>query len=158
MEKRSVDLWVGIFVIVGFLAFLMLALKVGNFSFAGGVSTYQVKAHFDNIGGLKERAPVRSSGVTVGRVKSITLDTADFDALVLLDIESRYKFPKDTSAAILTSGLLGENYVGLIAGGASESLASVGEIKMTQDALVLENLIGKFFFNKAQEESKNKTE
>jgi phospholipid/cholesterol/gamma-HCH transport system substrate-binding protein len=155
MERRTIDLWVGIFVVAGFLAFLMLALKVGNFGSFNGEDAYPLKAHFDNIGGLKERAPVRSAGVVVGRVTQIRFDTKKFDAEVSMRIDNRYKFPKDTSASILTSGILGENYVGLDAGGDTENLKAGEIVKLTQSAVVLERLIGQFLYGKAAEGDKS---
>ena len=113
MERRAVDLWVGLFVVAGFIALMMLALKVGNFGAYSPKDVYVVKAHFDNIGGLKEQAPVRSSGVVVGRVSGVRFDTKKFDAEVTLTMDGKFQFPTDTTAAILTSGILGENYVGL---------------------------------------------
>ena len=113
MERRAVDLWVGLFVVAGIVALMMLALKVGNFGAYSPKDVYVVTAHFDNIGGLKEQAPVRSSGVVVGRVSGIRFDTKKFDAEVTITMDNQFKFPSDTTAAILTSGILGENYVGL---------------------------------------------
>jgi phospholipid/cholesterol/gamma-HCH transport system substrate-binding protein len=151
MERRTIDLWVGIFVVAGFLAFLMLALKVANFGSFNGQDAYPLKAHFENIGGLKERAPVRSSGVVVGRVTQIRFDTKKYDAEVSMLIDNRYKFPKDTTASILTSGILGENYIGLEAGGDEQNLNAGDAIKLTQSAVVLERLIGQFLYGKAAE-------
>lgn len=151
MERRAIDIWVGLFVLAGIGALLILALKVGNAStfFAG--DTYRVVAEFDNIGGLKVRAPVRSAGVLVGRVESITFDNQRYVARVTLAIDKRYRFPKDTTASILTSGLLGEQYIGLDAGGDEQMLADGDMIKLTQSAVVLEKLIGQFLYGRAAE-------
>lgn len=151
MERSTLNLWVGIFVLLGFFAFLMLAFKVGNLSDGGGSSAYTLVAHFDNIGQLKERAPVRSSGVLVGRVKSVRFDMVHYNAEVILAIDGRYTFPKDTAASVLTSGILGEQYVGLDAGGDDQKLKEGDEIKLTQGAVVLERLISQFMFSKAQD-------
>lgn len=151
MQKKSLDLWVGLFVLLGAAALLFLALKAGNMSALSLEKTYDVSMRFDNIGGLKPRAPVKSAGVVVGRVAAITFDDKTFQATVHLALESRYKFPKDSSAKILTSGLLGEQYIGLEPGGDTEVLAAGDRIKMTQSAVVLENLISQFLFSKAAE-------
>lgn len=149
MKKNSLDYWVGLFVVLGFAALLFLALKAGNMSSFSFQDTYAVTAQFDNIGGLKPRAPVKSAGVVVGRVASINFDDKQYLATVTLNLEKRYQFPKDTSAKILTSGLLGEQYIGLEAGGDTAMLADGARITMTQSAVVLENLIGQFLYNKA---------
>ena len=151
MERKAVDLWVGLFVVAGIVALMMLALKVGNFGAYSPKDIYVVTAHFDNIGGLKVQAPVRSSGVVVGRVAGIRFDTKKFDAEVTLTMDSRFQFPSDTTAAILTSGILGENYVGLEAGGGNDNLKQGDEIKLTQSAVVLEKIISQFLYSKAQE-------
>ena len=151
MERSTLNLWVGIFVLLGFFSFLMLAFKVGNLTAGGSGTTYSVVAHFDNIGQLKERAPVRSAGVLVGRVRSVLFDPVHYNAEVTLAIDSQYQFPKDTSASVLTSGILGEQYIGLDAGGDDKMLKNGDEIKLTQGAMVLERLIGQFLFSKAQE-------
>ena len=151
MERRVVDLWVGLFVVAGIVALMMLALKVGNFGAYSPNDVYVVSAHFDNIGGLKEQAPVRSSGVVVGRVAGIRFDTKKFDAEVTITMDGKFKFPSDTTAAILTSGILGENYVGLEAGGGDDNLKQGDEIKLTQSAVVLEKIISQFLYSKAQE-------
>ncbi len=148
MERTTLDLWVGLFIAAGIGAMLVLALKVGNFSLNGS-STYQVYAYFDNIGGLKTRAPIKSAGVVVGRVGSIALDTNKYKAKVTLNIDKRYQFSKDTTASILTSGLLGEQYIGLDTGADDEMLKAGDTITITQSAVVLEKLIGQFIFNKA---------
>jgi len=149
MKKTVLDFWVGLFVLLGLIAALFLALKVGNMSSLSFQATYPVKLKFDNIGGLKVRAPVKSAGVVVGRVTSIGFDTNTYQALVTIDIDKQYPFPKDTSAKILTSGLLGEQYIGLEPGGDSEMLKAGDTISMTQSAIVLENLIGQFLYSKA---------
>jgi phospholipid/cholesterol/gamma-HCH transport system substrate-binding protein len=136
-------------VLLGMLGLLFLALKAANLATFGGNDTYTVTARFDNIGGLKVRAPVRSAGVTVGRVTGIGLDSKTFQGLVTLDIDREYQFPRDSSAKILTSGLLGDQYVGLEAGADDKNLAPGQTITQTQSAVVLENLIGQFLFNKA---------
>ncbi len=151
MERTTIDLWFGAFVTAGFAALLVLALKVGNLGSERASDTYRVEARFDNIGGLKVRAPVRSAGVLVGRVADIHFDNQRFQADVTLALDKRYSFPKDTTAAILTSGLLGENYVGLDAGGDEKKLANGDRIQITQSAVVLEKLIGQFLFSKAAE-------
>lgn len=152
MDRTMLDLWVGIFVAIGIAALMVLALKVGNASTTFNVGeTYHVSGDFDNIGGLKVRAPVKSAGVVVGRVDQITFDNERFRARVVMNIDKRYQFPKDTSASILTSGLLGEQYVGLEAGGDSENIKAGGSLKLTQSAVVLEKLIGQFLYNKAAE-------
>ena len=152
MERTTIDLWFGAFVTAGFVALLVLALKVGNLG--GGTQateTYRVEARFDNIGGLKVRGPVRSAGVLVGRVSDIRFDNERFQAQVTLAMDKKYSFPKDTTASILTSGLLGETYVGLDAGGDDKKLAAGDRITITQSAVVLEKLIGQFLFSKAQD-------
>ncbi len=151
MQRKSFDIWVGLFVLLGAVALMFLALKAGNMSSFSFEKTYTVSSRFDNIGGLKPRAPVKSAGVVVGRVGDITFDNQDYRALVTLQLQERYKFPKDSSAKILTSGLLGEQYVGIEPGGDEANLAAGDQIKMTQSAIVLENLISQFIYNKAAE-------
>jgi len=151
MKRTTVDLWVGVFVTAGLAALLTLALQVGNASSVSVSDSYSVYGQFDNIGGLKPRAPVKSAGVVVGRVGSIVFDDQKYSAKVTIRIDKRYRFPKDTTASILTSGLLGEQYVGLDAGGDSSNLDDGDQIKMTQSALVLEKLIGQFLYGKASE-------
>jgi phospholipid/cholesterol/gamma-HCH transport system substrate-binding protein len=151
MNKTVLDLWVGLFVIAGVAALLFLALKVGSMSAVKASNSYEVIARFDNIGGLKPRAPVKSAGVVVGRVSDIGFDNETYEAAVTLRLDKRYAFPKDTAAAILTSGLLGEQYIGLEAGGDDQMLKDQDRIFLTQSAVVLENLIGQFIFGKAQE-------
>ncbi|HZZ94652.1 MAG TPA: outer membrane lipid asymmetry maintenance protein MlaD [Usitatibacter sp.] len=153
MERTTIDLWFGAFVTAGFVALLVLAMKVGNLGAERATDTYRVEARFDNIGGLKVRGPVRSAGVLVGRVADIRFDNERYQANVTLALDRRYAFPKDTSASILTSGLLGETYVGLEAGGDDKKLAAGDRIQLTQSAVVLERLINQFLFSKAQEEA-----
>ena len=152
MQRKSLDIWVVLFVLLGAVALMFLALKAGNMSSFSFEKTYTVSSRFDNIGGLKPRAPVKSAGVVVGRVGDISFDDQDYRALVTLQLQERYKFPKDSSAKILTSGLLGEQYVGLEPGGDEANLAAGDQIKMTQSAIVLENLISQFLYSKAAEE------
>ncbi len=151
MTKRGIETMVGLFVLLGFVAIGYLALKAANLSAMTVGETYMVTARFDNIGGLKPRAPVKSAGVTVGRIGSISLDSKTFQGLVTIELEKRYAFPKDTSAAILTAGLLGDQYVGLNPGGDDANLGQGDTIRMTQSAVVLENLISGFLYNKAAE-------
>ena len=151
MNRTAIDLWVGLFVAIGIGALMFLALKVGNLTSANIDETYLVKAKFDNIGGLKVRAPVKSAGVVVGRVAAIDFDSTSYEAVVSMQVNSRYKFPRDTFATILTSGLLGEQYVGFEAGGDPEVLKMGDVIKKTQSAVVLEKLISQFLFSKAAE-------
>jgi phospholipid/cholesterol/gamma-HCH transport system substrate-binding protein len=157
MKKIVLDFWVGLFVVLGFIALLFLALKAGNMSSLSFQPTYPVKLKFDNIGGLKVRAPVKGAGVVVGRVASIGFDTNTYQALVTIEIEKQYPFPKDTSANIQTSGLLGEQYIGLEPGGDSEMLKAGDTITMTQSAIVLENLIGQFIYGKAADAGASKS-
>jgi len=155
MKRKALDLWAGIFVAMGLGALLFLALKVGNLASFSAAETYLVYANFDNIGGLKKRAPVKSAGVVVGRVEDIAFDTQTYEATVTLSIDKRYVFPKDTSAKILTAGLLGEQYIGLSAGGDSAMLKNGDKLKITQSAVVLENLISQFLFSKAADGNKD---
>ena len=156
MNRTVLDLWVGVFVAVGVAAVLFLALKVGNLASANIGETYRLQANFDNIGGLKPRAPVKSSGVVVGRVTEITFDPKLYVAVVRMDVDKRYSFPRDTIFTILTSGLLGEQYVGLEVGGDEEVLKPGDTVSRnkTQGAVVLEKLISQFMFNKAAESPK----
>ncbi|MBZ0094102.1 MAG: outer membrane lipid asymmetry maintenance protein MlaD [Sulfuricella sp.] len=156
MERTTLDMWVGAFVVGGLIALLILAFKVGNLSDFDGSETYQVYGKFENIGGLKIKAPVKSSGVVVGRVSGIQFDNKSFQAQVEMRLSKNYQFPKDTSAAILTSGLLGEQYIGLEAGGDEENLKNGDKFKLTQSALVLEQLIGQALFSKAADEGGDK--
>ncbi len=151
MGRSMLDLWVGIFVVAGIAALVILAFKVGNMSNFGGGDSYEINANFDNIGGLKPRAPLKSAGVVIGRVKSITFNNERFTAKVVMAIDSTYKFPKDTTASILTAGLLGEQYIGLEGGGDDKMLQAGDSIRLTQSAVVLEKLISQFLFDKAAE-------
>ena len=151
MERTTIDLWVGIFVALGVAALLGLAMKVGNLTTSSIGETYTVTANFENIGGLKPRAPVKSAGVVVGRVSDIQFDGTTFEAVVSLNVDKRYHFPKDTFANIYTAGLLGEQYIGLEAGGDETNLANGDKIMQTQDAVVLEKMISQFLYNKASE-------
>ncbi|MDB5882975.1 MAG: Mammalian cell entry related domain protein [Ramlibacter sp.] len=151
MERSKSDVWVGLFVLIGGAAILFLALQSANLLSISFQSTYQVVAKFDNIGGLKRQAAVKSAGVVVGRVDSISFDDKSYQARVTLALENRYAFPKDSSLKILTSGLLGEQYIGVEAGADEKSLAPGDTISGTQSAVVLENLIGQFLYNKAAE-------
>ncbi len=149
MNRTVLDLWVGFFVALGMAALLFLALKVGNLSSSHLSDTYVVQAKFDNIGGLKVRGPVKSAGVLVGRIAEIRFDPATYEAVVTMNIDGRYRFPKDTFASIFTAGLLGEQYVGLDVGGDEKMIQPGDTIAKTQSAVVLEKLISQFLFNKA---------
>jgi phospholipid/cholesterol/gamma-HCH transport system substrate-binding protein len=151
MTRSTIDLWVGVFVAIGLGALLFLALKVGNLASFSTAETYRVEARFSNIGGLKVRAPVKSAGVVVGRVAEIGFDNEAYEAIAVLTLDARFKFPRDTSAKILTSGLLGEQYIGLEAGADARMLGDGERLRLTQSAVVLENLIGQFFTSKAAE-------
>ena len=152
MQRTTMDLWVGLFVMAGIGALLILALKVGNLGTYSEAQSYTLIGNFENVGGLKIRAPVKSAGVVVGRVKDIQFSTKNFDAAVTMKIDNRYQFPKDTFASILTSGLLGAQYIGLAAGGEEGMLKSGDKIMKTNSALVLEEMIGRFLFDKASED------
>ena len=149
MNRSTIDLWVGIFVAIGIAAIIFLSLRVGNLLTATNAPGYHVEAAFDNIGGLKLRAPVKAAGVVVGRVDRIQLDPKSYQAVVSMRIDQGYQFSRDTIASILTSGLLGEVYIGLDSGGDPQNLADGGRITKTQSAVVLEKLIGQFMFEKA---------
>ncbi|MEY3295687.1 MAG: hypothetical protein RLZZ451_1735 [Pseudomonadota bacterium] len=149
MGRKGIETLVGLFVLLGLLGLVFLALQAANLGASSGGATYAVQARFDNVGGLKPRAPVRVAGVTVGRVKSIGVDSKTFQGVVTLDIEKAYSFPKDTAAKILTSGLLGDQYIGLEPGGDDANLAAGDTIAQTQSAVVLENLIGQFLTSRA---------
>lgn len=151
MQRSKNDIWVGLFVLLGALALVFLALKAANLLSFNFNPTYAVSARFDNIGGLKANAPVKSAGVVVGRVAQIGFDQHTFQADVRLELNSGYQFPKDSSLAILTSGLLGEQYIGITAGYDDKNLAAGDRISSTQSAVVLENLISQFLFSKAAE-------
>ncbi len=151
------DLWVGIFAAAGVAALLGLAMKVGNLTSSSIGETYSVTAAFENVGGLKPRAPVKSAGVVVGRVDGIKFDATTFEAIVTLKVDQRFPFPKDTFANIYTAGLLGEQYVGLEAGGDTDTLKNGDKITHTQDAVVLEKMISQFLYNKASENKDSAT-
>lgn len=152
MNSRTLELMVGLFVAAGFAALFMLAMTVSNLASYGGDDGYTIKARFDNIGGLKARSPVSASGVRVGQVTEIQYDTEGYEAIVTMSIQPQYdKFPVDTAASILTSGLLGEQYIGLEPGAEEDYLASGAEVDITQSALVLEQIIGQFLYSKADE-------
>ncbi len=151
MERSMLDLWVGIFVCAGVGALLILALKVGNMGAGSVPDSYRVTADFDNVGGLKPRAPVKSAGVLVGRVADVSFDNKTFRARVTLNLDKRYQFPKDSSASILTAGLLGEQYIGMDGGGDDQILKDGDRLSITQSAVVLEKIIGQFLYGKATE-------
>lgn len=156
MQRSKNDLWVGLFVVLGAAAVLFLALQAANLLSLNFQTSYRVSAKFDNIGGLKPKAAVKSAGVVVGRVESIVFDDKIFRARVTMALDSRYQFPKDSSLKILTSGLLGEQYIGIEAGAADKVLAAGDTIGDTQSAVVLENLIGQFLYNKAADAGSGK--
>jgi phospholipid/cholesterol/gamma-HCH transport system substrate-binding protein len=156
MTRRALDIWVGFFLVLGLGATMFLALKVASSATFAAANGYVIKAKFDNIGGLKVRAPVKSAGVVVGRVSDIRFDNESFEALVTMTVSREFQFPKDSSAKILTSGLLGEQYVSLAAGGDTANLKDGDTLKITQSALVLENLIGQFLYSKAAEGNEKK--
>ncbi|VXC31299.1 outer membrane lipid asymmetry maintenance protein MlaD [Massilia sp. 9I] len=151
MHRKTIDVWVGLFVLLGVASLLFLALQAGNMSTISFSKTYAVTGKFDNIGGLKPQAPVKSAGVVVGRVGEITFDDKTYQALVRLDMEPGYKFPKDSSLKILTAGLLGEQYIGIEPGGDTQTLVNGDRINRTQSATVLEDLINQFIYSKAAE-------
>ena len=152
MYSKTVEVGVGLFVALGLAALLMLAMKVSNLAELTAPDGYQVTARFDNIGGLKVRAPVTMAGVRIGRVTEIGFDDNSYEAVVRFSVNPRYvRIPMDTSASIFTAGLLGEQYIGLEAGGDEEFLTGGGEITLTQSAIVLEQVIGQFLYNKAAE-------
>jgi len=156
MNRTVLDLWVGFFVAIGLAAVLFLALKVGNLSSGHLSDTYVLHAKFDNIGGLKVRGPVKSAGVVVGRIVDIKFDTTTYEAVVTMNVDGRYQFPKDTFAAIYTAGLLGEQFVGLDVGGDEKMLKPGDTIAKTQSAVVLEKLISQFLFSKAADGQESK--
>lgn len=151
MHRKTIDVWVGLFVLLGLAALMFLALKAGNMSSLSFGKTYSITGKFDNIGGLKPQAPVKSAGVVVGRVGEIKFDDKSYQALVTLDLETGYKFPKDSSLKILTAGLLGEQYIGIEPGGDTNNLVNGDKIARTQSATVLEDLINQFIYSKAAE-------
>lgn len=152
MSRTKTDFWVGLFVLLGAVALVFLALRAGNLSSWSFAPTYTLSANFDNIGSLKVRAPVKSAGVVVGRVAKITFDDKTYQAVVWVNLEKEYLFPKDSSAAILTSGLLGEQYLGLTPGSEEDNLSDGDKIRYTQDAVVLEQLISKFLYGSAEKQ------
>ena len=153
MTIKSIEVTVGLFVVVGLAALLMLAMKVSNLSDLTGDAGYEVKAHFDNIGGLKVRSPVTMAGVRIGRVSSIEFDQQSYQALVTIMIRPEFaRIPLDTSASIFTTGLLGEQYVALLAGGDERYLSEGSQIRLTQSAVVLEELIGQFLYSQGDKE------
>ncbi|HYO28675.1 MAG TPA: outer membrane lipid asymmetry maintenance protein MlaD [Azonexus sp.] len=156
MNRTVLDLWVGFFVAISIAALLFLALKVGNLASAHLSETYVLHARFDNIGGLKVRGPVKSAGVVVGRITDIKFDTASYEAVVTMDVDGRYRFPKDTFASIYTSGLLGEQFIGFDVGGDEKMLKAGDTVTKTQSAVMLEKLISQFLFNKAEEGQEKK--
>ena len=151
MQQSKNDVWVGLFVMIGAAALLFLALQSANLLNLNFQSGYRVTALFDNIGGLKPKAAVRSAGVVVGRVESIAFDDSMFQAQVTLSLQERYQFPKDSSLKILTSGLLGDQYIGISPGADEKNLANGDKVTSTQSAVVLENLIGQVLYGKAEE-------
>ncbi len=155
MGKKGIEVLVGVFVLLGMLGLAFLAMKAANLGSVGGGDTYTVVARFDNIGGLKARAPVRSAGVTVGRVTKIALDNKTFQGVVTMELDRAFQFPKDSSAKILTSGLLGDQYLGLEPGGDDQNLQPGDTVAQTQSAVVLENLIGQFLTGKADSAAAN---
>jgi phospholipid/cholesterol/gamma-HCH transport system substrate-binding protein len=152
MSNQKVDVWVGLFVMLGIVALLFLALRAGNLSSFSLADTYAVQARFDNIGGLKVRAPVKSAGVVVGRVADIQFDDQTYKAVVTVNLERHFEFPADTSASILTAGLLGEQFIGLDAGGDDRMLVAGDDITLTQSAIILEQLISQFLYGSAERE------
>lgn len=154
MQRSAKDVWVGLFVLLGALALVFLALQAANLLTINWDKGYQVSAKFDNIGGLKPKAAVKSAGVVVGRVETILFDDKSFQAKVVLSMDKRYAFPKDSSLKILTSGLLGEQYIGIEAGADTANLAQGDVIGTTQSAVVLENLISQFLYSKAADGGK----
>jgi len=153
-SSKTIEIWVGIFVALGFAALLMLSLKVSNLSDFYTDSGYSITAKFENIGGLKVKSPVKMAGVTIGRVTAIHFDNNNYEAVVTIKIDSQYdKLPEDTSASIFTAGLLGEQYIGLEAGAEEDYLSQDSELYLTQSAMILEQLIGKFLFSTAAGDS-----
>jgi len=155
MERRTVDLWVGIFVTAGLIGLLVLALKVGNANSVSVSDGYTITAQFDNIGGLRARAPVRSAGVLVGRVEMVGFDNETLRAKVIMRIDKRYQFPKDSSVSILTAGLLGDQFIGIDGGGDVELLEDGDRVRLTQSAIVLEKVIGQFLYGATEGGTRN---
>ena len=158
MQRTMMDFWVGLFVMAGIGTLLILGLKVGNLTDFQADKSYVLVGNFENIGGLKVRAPVKSAGVVVGRVTDIQFNVQTYDAVVTMKVDTRYRFPKDTFASILTSGLLGEQYIGLLPGGDEEMLTDGEKIMKTNSAIVLEEMIGRFLFDKASEKKDSDSE
>ncbi len=156
MNRRTIDMWVGVFVVIGLGALLFLSLRVANLASFSAAESYQIKAKFDNIGGLKIRAAVKVAGVVIGRVNDVRFENETFEAVVSFSVDKRFQFPRDTSAKILTSGLLGEQYIGLSAGGDTVNLKDGDTLKLTQSAVVLENLISQFLYSKAADSKDSK--
>jgi len=156
MNRRTIDMWVGVFVVIGLGALLFLSPKVANLASFSAAESYQIKAKFDNIGGLKIRAAVKVAGVVIGRVSDVRFENETFEAVVSFSVDKRFQFPRDTSAKILTSGLLGEQYIGLSAGGDTVNLKDGDTLKLTQSAVVLENLISQFLYSKAADSKDSK--
>lgn len=155
MQRSKNDLWVGLFVMLGAVALVFLALQAANLLSLNFQKGYRITARFDNIGGLKAQAAVRSAGVVVGRVESIAFDDKTYQARVTLAMDNRYVFPRDSSLKILTSGLLGEQYIGIEAGADEKNLAEGDLVTATQSAVVLENLIGQFLYGRAEDGANN---
>ena len=151
MQRKSLDIWVGLFIVIGAAALMFLALKAGNMGSISFNKTYEISARFDNIGSLRPQAAVKASGVVVGRVASIGFDDKQYKAVVTMNMDEGFKFPKDSSAKVLTAGLLGEQYIGIEAGGDEKNLVSGDRIARTQSATVLEDLINQFIYSKAAE-------
>lgn len=155
MQRKSLDVWVGLFIVIGVAALMFLVLKASNTGSLSFGKTYAITAKFDNIGSLRPQAAVKASGVVIGRVGEISFDDKTYQALVTLNMDEGYNFPKDSSAKILTAGLLGEQYIGLEAGGDEVNLAEGDKIARTQSATVLEDLINQFIYSKAAEGKKD---
>ena len=158
MNNRAIEIGVGLFVAAGIAALFMLAMQVSNLGAIGGGSrdSYMISATFENVGGLKVRAPVTVSGVRIGRVDAIDYDLEAYEAIVTLRIDSAYdKFPEDTAASIFTSGLLGEQYIALEPGGSMDNLEDGDRIQLTQSALVLEQIIGQFLYSMTSRDSES---
>ena len=149
MQRSKNDIWVGLFVVIGMVAVLFLSLQSANLMSVSWQKSYSISANFDNIGGLKKQAAVKSAGVVVGRVERITFDDKSFQARVDMALDERFAFPKDSSLKILTSGLLGEQYIGIEAGAETDNLKAGDKVQATQSAVVLENLISQFLYSKA---------
>jgi phospholipid/cholesterol/gamma-HCH transport system substrate-binding protein len=156
MQKSKNDVWVGLFVVIGLVALLFLSLQSANLMSVNWQKSYTISANFDNIGGLKKQAAVKSAGVVVGRVESITFDDKAFQARVNMALDERFAFPKDSSLKILTSGLLGEQYIGIEAGAEADNLKAGDKVQSTQSAVVLENLISQFLYSKASDPTDTK--